>query len=151
MEESDAPLVEEAADPNLYQRVQKMGVAEKIQLAMRGNKEARLLLMKDSNKQVVMMVLGSPRLTIQEVEMIAASRTTSEEILRIVAGNRDWLKNYTVVTALVNNPKTPVGLSLGFLKTLKTKELNGVAKNKGIPEVIRTSARRFLTIKKGGG
>lgn len=150
-EESISSSVEEPADPNLFQQVQRMTVSEKIQLALKGNKEARALLMKDSNKQVVLTVLGSPRLTEQEVELIAASRTVSEEILRIIAGNRNWLKNYGVVTALVNNPKTPVGLSLGFLKNLKVKELNGVSKNKGVPEAIRASARRLIQTKKGGG
>ena len=138
-------------EANLFQQVQQMNAAEKIQLALRGNKEARALLLKDSNKQVVLSVLSSPRLTEQEVESIASSRSVSEEILRIIAANRNWVKNYSIVSALVNNPKTPVGLSLGFLKILKAKELGGVSKNKGVPEVIRTSAHRLLQMKKGGG
>ncbi|HLG21845.1 MAG TPA: hypothetical protein VI382_03450 [Candidatus Manganitrophaceae bacterium] len=138
-------------ETNLFQQVQQMNVAEKIQLALKGNKEARALLLKDSNKQVVLSVLSSPRLTEQEVELIASSRSVSEEILRIIAANRNWVKNYSIVSALVNNPKTPVGLSLGFLKILKAKELGGVSKNKGVPEVIRTSAHRLLQMKKGGG
>ena len=145
----------EEADPelrvqNLFQQVQQMGVSEKISLALKGNKEARSLLIKDSNKQVVLAVLNSPRLTEQEVEMIALSKNVSEEILRIVGNNRSWIKNYLIVAALVNNPKTPVGLSLGFLKILKPKELGVVGKNKNIPEVIRSSAHRMLQLKKSG-
>jgi hypothetical protein len=139
-----------AAFQNLFQQVQQMGVSEKIQLALKGNKEARALLIKDSNKQVVMAVLNSPRLTEQEVEMIALSKNVSEEILRIVANNRNWLKNYMIVSALVNNAKTPVGLSLGFLKNLKPRELGITAKNKNIPEVVRSSANRLLQLKRTG-
>ena len=135
---------------NLFQQVQQMGVSEKIQLALKGNKEARALLIKDSNKQVVLAVLNSPRLTEQEVEMIALSKNVSEEILRIIGNNRNWLKNYMIVSALVNNPKTPVGLSLGFLKNLKPKELGITAKNKNIPEVVRSSANRLFQLKKSG-
>lgn len=140
----------EPAFQNLFQQVQQMGVSEKIQLALKGNKEARALLIKDSNKQVVLAVLNSPRLTEQEVEMIALSKNVSDEILRSIGNNRNWLKNYMIVVALVNNSKTPIGLSLGFLKNLKVKELGIVAKNKNIPEVIRSAAQRLLQVKKAG-
>ena len=135
---------------NLYQQVQQMGVSEKIQLALKGNKEARALLIKDSNKQVVLAVLNSPRLTEQEVELIALSKNVSEEILRHIGNNRNWLKNYLIVVALVNNSKTPIGISLGFLKNLKVRELGIVAKNKNIPEVIRSAAQRLFQVKKTG-
>jgi hypothetical protein len=135
---------------NLFQQVQQMGVSEKISLALKGNKEARALLIKDSNKQVVLAVLNSPRLTEQEVEMIALSKNVSEEILRVIGNNRSWIKNYLIVAALVNNSKTPIGLSLGFLKNLKVRDLGIVAKNKNIPEVIRSSAHKLLQLKKTG-
>lgn len=145
--------LEGAQDPgfvNLFQQVQQMKVSEKIQLALKGNKEARALLLKDSNKQVILAVLNSPRLTEQEVESIAQSKNVSEDILRVVANNRNWMKNYGIIVGLVNNPKTPVGLSLGFIKNLKPKELNNLAKNKGVPEVIRSSAGKFLQMKRAG-
>lgn len=135
---------------NLFQQVQQMKVSEKIQLALKGNKEARALLMKESNKQVLLAILSSPRLTEQEVEVLALSKTVSEEILRLIANNRTWIRNYSIVTALVNNPKTPVGLSLGFIKILKARELGGLSKNKGVPEVIRSSAHKMLQLKKSG-
>ncbi|TAK01098.1 MAG: hypothetical protein EPO39_14865 [Candidatus Manganitrophaceae bacterium] len=135
---------------NLFQQVQHMRVSEKVQLALKGNKEARALLLKDSNKQVVLAVLGSPRITEQEVELIAQSKSVSEDILRVIANNRSWLKNYGVVVGLVNNPKTPVGLSLGFIKNLKAKDLGNLARNKGVPEVIRSTAGRLLQTKRAG-
>ncbi len=135
---------------NLFQQVQQMKVSEKIQLALKGNKEARALLLKDSNKQIILAVLNSPRLTEQEVESIAQSKNVSEDILRVIANNRSWLKNYGIVVGLVNNPKTPVGLSLGFIKNLKPKELSNLARNKGVPEVIRSSAGKFLQMKRAG-
>lgn len=135
---------------NLFQQVQQMKVSEKIQLALKGNKEARALLLKDSNKQVILAVLNSPRLTEQEVESIAQSKNVSEDILRVVANNRSWMKNYGIIVGLVNNPKTPVGLSLGFIKNLKPKDLSSLAKNKGVPEAIRNSAGRFLQMKRAG-
>ncbi|MCG3113543.1 MAG: hypothetical protein MCM46_17180 [Candidatus Manganitrophus sp. SB1] len=146
----DTEAVQEPDFVNLFQQVQQMKVSEKIQLALKGNKEARALLLKDSNKQVILAVLNSPRLTEQEVESIAQSKNVSEDILRVVANNRNWMKNYGIIVGLVNNPKTPVGLSLGFIKNLKPKELNNLAKNKGVPEVIRSSAGKFLQMKRAG-
>jgi hypothetical protein len=135
---------------NLFQQVQQMRVSEKIQLALKGNKEARALLLKDSNKQVILAVLNSPRITEQEVESIAQSKGVSEDALRVIANNRSWMKNYGIIVGLVNNPKTPVGISLGFIKNLKPKDLNNLARNKGVPEVIRTSAGKFLQTKRAG-
>lgn len=148
--ELDTEAAPEPDFVNLFQQVQQMKVSEKIQLALKGNKEARALLLKDSNKQVILAVLNSPRLTEQEVESIAQSKNVSEDILRVVANNRNWMKNYGIIVGLVNNPKTPVGLSLGFIKNLKPKELNNLAKNKGVPEVIRSSAGKFLQMKRAG-
>ncbi len=140
----------EIQDLNLFQQVQNMKVAEKIQLALKGNKEARALLLKDSNKQVILAVLNSPRLTEREVESIAQSKNVSEEILRVISNNRSWIKNYGIVAGLVSNPKTPVGVSLNFIKLLKVKDLSSLSKNKGVPEVIRTSAGRLLQTKRAG-
>jgi len=135
---------------NLFQQVQQMKVSEKIQLALKGNKEARALLLKDSNKQVILAVLNSPRITEQEVETIAQSKNVSEDILRVISNNRNWMKNYGITVGLVNNPKTPVGVSLGLIKSLKPKDLSNLARNKGVPEVIRTSAGKFLQMKRAG-
>ena len=148
--EAGETIAPEPQAQNLFQQVQQMKVSEKIQLALKGNKEARALLLKDSNKQVVLAVLGSPRITEQEVELIAQSKSVSEDILRVIANNRNWLKNYGVIVGLVNNPKTPVGISLNFIKNLKAKDLSNLSRNKGVPEAIRTSAGRLLQTKRAG-
>jgi len=133
---------------NIFQQIQKMSVSEKIQLALKGNKEARNILIKDANKKVALTVLESPKMTEQEIEMIAQSKNVSEDVLREIASKRDWLKNYSVVKSLVNNSKTPVGISLSHLNHLKEKDLNDLAKNKNISETIRTSANRLAILRK---
>ncbi len=102
-----------------------------------------MILIKDSSKQVALAVLANPKLTLHEVEIIAASRNVSEEVLREIAANKDWIKSYSVTLALVNNPKTPVPMGLTFLAKLRTRDLRFVGKNKGVPEVIRMSAKRL--------
>jgi hypothetical protein len=127
----------------LQARLLRLDVGERAKQARSGDQETRMILIKDSNKLVALAVLANPKLTLHEVEMIASSRNVSEEVLREVAGNRDWIKSYSVTLSLVNNPKTPVPMALTFLPKLRTRDLRFVGKNKGVPEVIRMSAKRI--------
>jgi hypothetical protein len=127
--------------------IMSLPVPEKIKLAMTGDKETRGILIKDSNKQVQDAVLENQRLTDHEIVAIVASRITSEEILRKVADNRNWLKYYQVRLGLVSNPKTPLPIALKLLDSLMLADLKRLAKSKGISNVIATGANR-LAIKK---
>jgi hypothetical protein len=128
---------------SMLARIQRMDVGEKAKLAREGDKEARAILIKEGNKSIAMSVLANPRITSQEIEMIAASRNVNEDILREIAGNKDWTKLYTVMLNLCNNPKTPVGITLTYLPRLLTRDLRFLAKSKGVPEVIRVTARKM--------
>ena len=139
---------EQASKLSLLARIQRLDVGERAKLARGGDKEARSILIKDSNRQVAMSVLANPRITVQEVEQIAASRNVSEDILREIGGNKDWCKSYTVALSLVNNPKTPIPIGLTFLNRLFTRDLRFLAKSKGVPEVIRVTAKRHADKRK---
>jgi hypothetical protein len=135
---------EQAKKLGLMARIAKLDVGEKAKLARTGDKDARSILIKDANKQVSMAVLGNPRMTIQEIEITAASRNVTEDILREIGGNRDWCKSYTVVHSLVSNPKTPIGVSLTHLPRLLLRDLRTIAKSKGIPDAIRMTAKKHV-------
>jgi hypothetical protein len=117
-----------------------MTVAQRVQFAMKGSSEARRTLIRDSNKVVQRSVLQSPRLTDQEVEGFASMANLTDEILRLIAGNRNFRKNYVVVRNLVNNPKTPLDVTLHMLPVLNAGDLKKLAMNKNVPETLRTSA-----------
>lgn len=129
---------------SVYRRIQVMTVAEKIQFALRADKEARSILFKDSNRQVSLAVLSSPKLTEDEVVMMAQSRNVSDEVLRVISKNRQWMKNYSVVLGLVNNPKTPIGIALAQLPHLKPQDLAILTKNRGVAEALRSAANRLI-------
>jgi hypothetical protein len=124
----------------LVQRVQRMGVSEKVKLAMRGGSE---ILIRDSNKQVIMSVLDNPKITDSEIEAVARNRSMLEDALRVVARNREWTKNYSIQLALVQNPKTPTGLAMGFVTSLKKKDLKQLEKNKNVSEAVRSMAKKM--------
>jgi hypothetical protein len=127
----------------LLQRLATMTVAQRVQFAIKGGSEARRTLVRDSNKVVQRAVLQSPRLTDQEVEAFAAMSSLTDEILRLIAKNRNFRKNYIVVRNLLNNPKTPLDVSLHMLPMLKALDLKRLCTNKNIPETLRTTANKL--------
>jgi hypothetical protein len=133
---------------SILQKIQTLSVSERLQLAMKGGREIRGILIKDTNKEVMLGVLDNQKITDTEIEMIARSRSISDEALRRIAKNRDWLKKYAIVFALVTNPKTPPGISVGLVGDLKTKDLVILEKNKNVPEVVRSAGKRLLTVRK---
>ena len=144
----EAALAEAAAEAEpdatkrvtLLQRLAKMSVSERVQFAIKGGSEARRTLIRDSNKVVQRAVLQSPRLTDQEVEGFATMTSLTDEILRLIASNRKFRKNYTVVRNLLNNPKTPLDVSLHMLPMCNVMDLKKLTTNKNVPETLRTTA-----------
>jgi hypothetical protein len=133
---------------SLYAAVQQMSVMQKIKLARVGGKEARALLIKDRNRIVASSVLNSPKLTETEVIGFAQNRSIGEELLRIIASNREWTKNYQIKLALVTNPKTPQPQAIKFINYLQDRDLRALMKSKDVSSNVSAQARRLLT-KKG--
>jgi hypothetical protein len=127
----------------LLQRLATMTVSQRVQFAIKGGAEARRTLIRDANKVVQRAVLQSPRLTDQEVEAFAAMSSLTDEILRLIAKNRNFRKNYVVVRNLMNNPKTPLDVSLHMLPILNPLDLKRLCTNKNIPETLRTTANKL--------
>ena len=146
--ESDEEDEDEDVKISLYAAVQNMTVMQKVKLTRMGGKEARAMLIKDRNRIVSASVLGSPKLTETEVIGFAQNRSIGEELLRIIASNRDWTKNYKVKYALVTNPKTPQPQALKFINYLQDKDLRGLMKSREVTSNISAHARRILS-KKG--
>ena len=152
----DAPLVDaspevEEAPPDeepqsALQRIASLNVARRIALAMKGNREERAILIRDPNRIVTAAVLSSPKMNDTEVAAIAKMQNVSEDVLRTIANNRAWLKNYTVVLACVKNPKTPVALSMNLMARLSEKDLKLLSTDRNVPDVLRTQARRKMVI-----
>jgi hypothetical protein len=127
----------------LLQKLSKMNVSQRVQLALKGGAEERRSLVRDGSKVVQRAVLQSPRLTDQEVEAFAAMSNLSDEVLRMIASNRNFRKNYTVVRRLMSNPKTPLDVSLHMLPMLNPQDLKALTMNKNIPETLRTTAAKL--------
>jgi hypothetical protein len=136
--------VEEQKKLNMTQRVLRMSVAEKIKLATLGNKEARTLLLRDSNKLVCMAAVTSPRITDGEVMVLANSRTLNSDVLRHIYSNREYLKIYAIKMSVVKNPKVPLPTALKFMYTLQEKDIKELARDRNVPQTIQAQAKAWL-------
>jgi len=135
---------------NVIQAVQRMTNPQKIKLALSGGKEARGLLIRESNKQVSTAVLENPRITDGEIEFFAKSANLGEDIMRKIGTNSDWTKKYTVAQALVYNPKCPPGVAVGFVTRMTEKDLSMLEKSRNVSEAVRSAARGLLAKKRMG-
>lgn len=132
----------------VMQKIARMSTKARVQLALKGNREARNILRRDSNKTVILGVLGNPRITESEVEGISAMKTLPEEALRLIALNRQWIRNYPIVHNLVRNARTPVGTGLPLLNRLFPKDLKALTSNRNVPDVLRKQAARLVAAKR---
>ncbi len=150
-----APEVEAEPEPataeeraSTVQKIAGLTVAQRMALAMKGTREERSILIRDPNKIVGVAVLSSPKLTETEVAAIARMASINEELLRMIANTRAWIKSYDVVLGLVKNAKTPLAITMNLLSRLNEKDLRMLSQDRNVPDVLRITARKKLVIEK---
>ena len=155
--EEDFPVPEEMLhepdkdkpiNKSVYQQIHNMTVGERLKLALKGNREARLLLLRDSNRMIQRFVLKNPRVTEDEIIAIARNRNVDSDLLREVGDHNLWPRNYQIRFALATNPKTPLATALPLVSHLSERELRFIAKSKNVPAAVVSMARRIM-IQKG--
>ena len=134
---------------SLIKRIMFMNAKDRVKLAMKGDREARSILIRDSNRVVATAVIHNPRVTDQEVEAIAAMRTVADEVLRLVSVNRAWTRSYAVIHNLVRNPRTPLPTVMSILPRIHTKDLKNVSLNRNVSEMTRRQALRIAQARSG--
>jgi hypothetical protein len=152
--EADEPLIEaDAADGDVaddmdrdtaMQKLANMSFPERLKAAIKGSREMRAILIRDSNKMIAASVLSSPKLSDAEVESYARMTSIAEDVLRIIGANRSWTKNYGVVVGLTRNPKTPLGMSLNLMSRLNGRDLSMLSVDRNVPETLRIAARKKI-------
>src|SRR4030095_118745 len=134
---------------SMINRVMRMGVKDRVKLAMKGDREARNILIRDPNRLVATAVANNPRITEQEVASIAAMRTTTEDVLRQIASNRQWMRSYNITHNLVRNSRTPIGNAMSIMSKMQIKDLIGLSKNRNVSDAVRRHALRLANARTG--
>jgi hypothetical protein len=141
----------EAKKLTIMQRIGRMKASERIKTAFIGGKEERAFLIRDRARIVQNAVLSSPKITDAEVEVFAAAKNLDENVLREIARNRRFMKNYPVVRNLATNPKTPLDVAMPLVKMLMVFDLKSLQKSKSVSEIIRKMAQKYYQEKATSG
>lgn len=136
-------------EENLYQKILNMKPVEKIKLALKGNKSARGLLLKDSNKQISLTVLKNPRITEDEIESLVKSKSTPEHLIREISRNRNFMQEYDIKKGMVMHPKTPLEISMRLINHLYVKDIEQISKSREVPSALKNQALRLFMTKSG--
>ncbi len=146
-EDDDPDLTDETLDrETVTQKLQRMNFTQRLKAAVKGSKEMRMVLVRDTNKMIAAAVMSSPKMTEQEVESVAGMASVSEDVLRIISNNRGWMKNYKVALRLVKNPKTPVAISMNLLQRIMERDLVQLSTDRNVPEPLRIAARKKVLV-----
>ncbi len=135
---------------SMIRRIMMMSPKDRLKLAMKGDREARGILIRDSNRVVCCAVIKNPRITDPEIESIAAMRTVATEALRLISLNRAWARIYPVIHNLSRNPRSPIPMVLGILPRIRTKDLLAITQNRNVSEQVRRHAQRLSQARTGG-
>jgi len=127
----------------IWAKLGYMSVSEKVQLAFKGDRMLRMLLVRERNKLICSAVMRNPRISEQEIENIAGMRNVEEEVLRLIGNKREWSGKYAIMLILCRNPKTPVGVVLPFINRLTLRDLKGLKGDRGVAQVVRDTAKKL--------
>jgi hypothetical protein len=136
--------LEDSKKKSMWLIVSQMSIAEKVQLAFKGSRTIRMLLVKERNRIVSSAAIRNPRMSESEVEQVAALRNVEEDVLRVIGLRRDWTSKYPIALALVKNPKAPIGVVLPLINRLTLRDLRGLKDDKGVSEAVRANAKKLF-------
>ncbi|MCA1928156.1 MAG: hypothetical protein LDL13_01030 [Calditerrivibrio sp.] len=139
--------IDKEIEESLSQKISKMSTPEKIKLALKGNKSARMALIKDPNKQISTSVLDNPKITEDEISFIAKNKSTPEHIMREIVRNNTWINNYNILRDIMFNPKTPIDITMAQLGKMSVSDLEKLSKSKDIPSALKNQAQRMFIVK----
>lgn len=128
----------------IRRRLQRMGMEDKINLALSGGREERMALALDGNKAIHHYLLRNAKISLDEIGFMARLPTMNPDVLDKIAENPSYTQNPTVVKSLVYNPKTPVPTAIRLLDRLPRSEVMNLAKRTTMNMRLVMAAKKKL-------
>jgi hypothetical protein len=128
----------------LHAKIAQMTVSQKIRCATLGSPAERLMLVRDANRLVAAAAAKSPMMRDNEAVQISAARSVSEEVLRIIAMNREFVRHYQVKLNLVQNPRTPFTFAARLVPHLRESDLRSIGRSKNVTGAIGVAVKQQL-------
>ena len=141
----DLPEGQAGAEGPEHKQLSSLSVLERMKLAMKGTREQRAVLVRDSNKLVAAAVMSSPKLNEAEIEAFTKMGNVSEDVMRIIGTNRSWVKNYSIMLGVCRHPKTPPAIAMSFVQRLNEKDLKHLMTDRNAKEGLRLLAKKMVT------
>ncbi len=129
-------------------QVRSLPVPVRIRLARGADRMLRAVLVRDTNSQVALSVLQGGRLSDQEVELFANSRSVHLDVLVEIARRREWVQRYSVAKSLARNPRTQLSIAIRLLARLTVNDLRLLARDRNVAQAVRSNATRLYQVKR---
>jgi hypothetical protein len=134
---------EEQEKKSIFAKIMTASASEKMLMGLKGNRQERMMLIRDRNRTVWGAVLSSPNMNEADAEAIVQMRNVAPDVLREIGKKKEWVKRYKVAHELVKNPKTPLEVSSQLLPRMSAKDLKGLTRDRNVPEMIRRQAEKL--------
>lgn len=131
-----------ASTPTLPPATEELTHAQKIHLAMHGNRDQRNAILRDRNRTLHPYVLKNPNMNLDDVLAIAKNTQVSPEMYKQIAERQDWFSRPQIAIALARNPKVPGDIAIKALAHVAPDALRGLAKGVGAPPHVIQAARK---------
>ena len=141
--------VRSRAEAMLQDKLSELRLGERITLARLATPALLRALLADPDPRVLETALRNPRVREEGVVLAVRRATASRALLESVAASSRWQESYAVRLALVLQPRTPLGLSLGRISALLRRDLLRVAENDELLPLIRAAALRVAANQSG--
>lgn len=135
---------EEPAEPRREVAQGSNPAIDRIQLALRGDRDQRMEILRGKNRALHVYVLRNPAVTFDEICAIARMPTVNPEVLTQIAERREWGHRPEVAMSLVRNPAVPVPAAIRLLDHVSVNDLRQLAKDARTREPIQRAARKKL-------
>jgi hypothetical protein len=130
--------------------IMAMGISEKVRLATLGSREDRAILIRDPNRLVHMAALMSPKSQPRDLKSYAGNKNLPDTVINYISTKRELMRDYTIVLALVNNPKLSLATGTRLLVHLRTNDLRPLSRNRNVSPQLAKQAKALLNKRTSG-
>jgi hypothetical protein len=128
-----------------FARFDEATPAEKMHMAAHGNRDERLLAIRDRNRSLHIQVLRNPHLGLDEVAAIARMTSVDAGVLVAIAEKREWFGRPEIASALARNPRVPIPIAVRMVEHVAVAELRRLAKDMSVRAPVRQAAAKKVT------
>lgn len=143
------PNLRIVSEAKVIERIPALPLGIKITLAKRANNNVILKLIEEGLKEVVTACFDSSQLTEGIIYTVINKKTTSRQVIRLIANNKRCTCSYEVRYALIANNHTPLSCIVDFLKHMKKTDLEKLYSASETPLSTKPYIYRELLERKG--